>query len=274
MCHDVRLQHLKASIDTGALDSLSRVVAGFDNLLEGGLKGSTTDKESVDIGEGNKLISILISHAATVEDASLVGCLSRDICSEPGSYVSVSLLGLLWGSNHTGSNGPDGLVGNDNFAPVIDLFADSLKLSSIDFVGLASFTLIELLSNASHDGDVLVKSGLDLLADSLVALAEDVASLAMSEDAPVESEVLKHDSAGLTSVSSVAVKGAVLCGKLDGGTGEGSLGSTEMKGRGSDNDLNLGLVDLHVLEYGGGELTSEVDGPVAFPVASNKQFAH
>ena len=186
----------------------------------------------------------------------------------------MGLLSLLWGGDNTGADSPDWLVGNDNLAPVINLLADGFELSCIDSISLTSFTLIELFADASHDTDVLVKGSLDLLADNLVGLAKDVASLTVSKDAPVESEVLEHDSASLTSVSSVAVKGAVLCGKLDGGAGEGSLGSTEMKGRGSDNDLNLGLVDLHVLEDASGELASEVDGPVAFPVSSDKQFAH
>ena len=79
--HDVRLQHLVPNLIQARSCSLGRVVACVNDLLEGGLKGSTTDKESINVGQSNELVSILIGHATAVEDASLVGCLSRHIGS-------------------------------------------------------------------------------------------------------------------------------------------------------------------------------------------------
>ena len=124
----------------------------------------------------------------------------------------MSLLRLLGRGSHTSSNGPDGLVSDHNFAPVIDLLADSHQLSRVDSCCLSSLTLVKLLADAGHDVEVLVKCGLDLGCDDLVGLTEDVASLAVTENDPVETEVLDHSGGGLTSERSIAVEGAILCG--------------------------------------------------------------
>ena len=65
----------------------------------------------------------------------------------------MGLLSLLWGGDNTGADSPDWLVGNDNFAPVINLLADGFELSCIDSISLTSFTLIKLFTNAGHDTD-------------------------------------------------------------------------------------------------------------------------
>jgi len=122
----------------------------------------------------------------------------------------VGILSLLRRSGHTSTDSPDGLVGNNDLAPIVDLLADSIELASVDGIGLTRLTLIKLLTNASHDAEVLLERHLHLLCDFLVGLTKDMAPLAMTKDDPTEAEVLKHDSAGLTSVSTVAVERTVL----------------------------------------------------------------
>ena len=118
----------------------------------------------------------------------------------------MGFLCLLWGGSDTGSDSPDGLVSDDNLAPVFNLLADGVELTGIDCVGLASLTLVQLLANASHHAQVVVEGNLDLVGDIQVALTEDVASLTMTEDDPVQAEVLEHDSACLSCVGTVAIE--------------------------------------------------------------------
>lgn len=136
--------------------SFGNFVASADDVFEGVLKGGSSNEEAIDVRFANELISIFICDTATIENASLLGCISRNIRSKPGSQVIVCLLRLFRRGSHTGSNGPDRLVSNHNFAPVFDLLTDGHKLSGIDGVGLTSFTLVKLFTDASHDVEVLV----------------------------------------------------------------------------------------------------------------------
>lgn len=182
----------------------------------------------------------------------------------------MSLLSLLRRCSHTSSNGPDGLVSNHNLAPVIDLLADGHELSRVDSGSLTSLTLVKFLANTGHDVEVLVKRGLDLGCDDLVGLTEDVASLAVTENDPVEAEVLDHGGGRLASERSVAVKRTVLCGELHLGASKRLLGSTEVQeGRCNDN-LNLVLVEAEGLQHVSGESAAEIYSSIAFPISSNK----
>jgi len=51
----------------------SVVVAGLDDLLEGGFQGGATDEEAVDVGVLNQLGGVLFGHGAAIQDASFVG---------------------------------------------------------------------------------------------------------------------------------------------------------------------------------------------------------
>jgi len=118
----------------------------------------------------------------------------------------MGFLCLLWGGSDTGSDGPDGLIGDHNLAPVFNLLADGVELAGIHCVRLAGLTLIQLLADASHHAQVVVEGNLDLVSDVQIALSKDMASLTMTKDHPVQAEVFEHDSACLSGVGTVAVE--------------------------------------------------------------------
>ena len=60
----------------------------------------------------------------------------------------MSGLGDLRSRRLAGADGPDGLVGDDDPAPVLDEFGDSGKLPGVDLVGLTGFTLLKSLADA------------------------------------------------------------------------------------------------------------------------------
>ena len=186
----------------------------------------------------------------------------------------MGLLGLLWRSSHTGTDGPDRLVSDYNLAPVLNLLANGGELAGIDGVSLARLALIQLLSDASHDVEVLVKSGLDFGGDDLIGLTKDVAPLTVAEDDPVETEVLEHGGTGLSSVGTIAVERAVLGGKLHLRSSKLGLYLSEMKEGGGDDDLHFGLAEAELLEHTAGEVAAEVNAAIALPVSSDKQFSH
>ena len=92
----------------------------------------------------------------------------------------MSFLGLLRGSNNSSSNGPNGLVSYNNVRPILNVFADGLKLSSVDFVSASRFSLIEFLSDASHNAESVIESIFSLTTDLIVGLSKDMASLTVS----------------------------------------------------------------------------------------------
>ena len=195
--------------------SLLGLVASTNDISEGVLERSTTNEETINIGLLDKFASVLVGDTTSIHDAGLNCCLVGDISLEPATDGVVGLLGLVWGSDNTSANSPNWLVSDDNLAPVLDLFADSSELSSVDGIGVAGLTLVKLLTNAGHDAEVVVEGHLDLAGDNLVTLTEDVTTFTVSEDDPVESGILEHSSGGLSGVGTIAVKRAVLSTDLD-----------------------------------------------------------
>ena len=127
----------------------------------------------------------------------------------------MDLLGLLRGGDLAGTNGPDGLVGDDNLTPVGDVGLERLELLADDVDGLTSLALLEALAAAPDDADVVLGGVLGLEGDGLVGLLEDGAALRVAEDGPVDVAVLELLNRDLASVSAVALVEDVLSGDLD-----------------------------------------------------------
>ena len=129
----------------------------------------------------------------------------------------MNLLCLLGGSDLSGTNSPDWLVGNDHLAPLLsgDLLGDSGKLVSDDLNGLTLLALLEGLSAAEDDVDVLVKSSLGLGSDELVGLANDGAALGVTNQGPVDVGVLELVGGDLAGKSSLVLVVDVLGGDSD-----------------------------------------------------------
>lgn len=129
----------------------------------------------------------------------------------------MNLLSLLSGSDLTSTNGPDWLVGNDDLAPLLsgDLLGDSGKLAGDDLDGLTLLALLEGLSAAEDDVDVLVKGGLGLGGDKLVGLPDDGAALGVTDQGPVDVGVLELVGGDLAGESSLVLVVDVLGGDSD-----------------------------------------------------------
>lgn len=111
----------------------------------------------------------------------------------------MDLLGLLGGGDLAGADGPDGLVGDDDLAPVGDLGLQGGELGGDDVEGLAGLALVQALAATPYDADAVLGGVLGLGGHDLVALAEDRSPLRVAQDGPVDAavlEVLDRDLAG------------------------------------------------------------------------------
>jgi hypothetical protein len=148
----------------------------------------------------------------------------------------VDLLGLLSGSNLASADSPDGLVGDDNVGPVGDLGLERLELLRDKVDGLASLTGLESLAAAPDDLEAVLGGVLGLGGDGLVGLAEDLTTLRVAEDDPVDVAVLELGDRDLAGESTVGLVEDVLGGDLD-VLAEGLTDEREVDGRRRDNDL-------------------------------------
>jgi hypothetical protein len=162
----------------------------------------------------------------------------------------VDLLGLLSGSNLAGTNGPDGLVGDDNVGPVGNLGLEGLDLSRDELNGLASLTGLEGLAAAPDDLETVLGSVLGLGGDDLVRLANDGSALRVTEDGPVDLAVLELGDGDLASESAVGLVVDVLSGNLD-VLAESLADNGEVEGRRGDNDLYKWCTLVNVLPTDG-----------------------
>ena len=94
------------------------------------------------------------------------------------------LLCLLSGRDLAGANGPDGLVGNDDLAPVANLRLEGLELLADNLDGLVGFSLLEALAAAPDDTEAVFGGVLCLGGDVVVGFLEDGSALGVAEDGP------------------------------------------------------------------------------------------
>lgn len=131
---------------------------------------------------------------------------------------------------------PDGLVGNDDLAPVLDLVGNSLKLLGDNVHGGAGLPLLEALTAAQDDAEATVDRSLGLAGNESVVLLEDGAALRVAEDGPCDAAVLELLSGDLTGESTVGLVVDVLGGDLK-TLAEVLAGEEEVESGRSNDDL-------------------------------------
>ncbi len=78
------------------------------------------------------------------------------------------------------------------FFQVPHLIGNGLELPEADLRGHARLPLLQQLPDAGNDAEPGLQGKADLLADELVCLAEDVATLRVAEDDPLAATVQDH----------------------------------------------------------------------------------
>ena len=184
----------------------------------------------------------------------------------------MGLLGDLGSGSLAGTNGPDGLVGDDDVGPLVDGCLDGIKLSLEHIVGLVFVSLLKSLTNAK---DGLKTSGLslsDLLGDDFIILTEELSALGVANESPLKAEVDDLLGTDLASEGTVAL-GADVLGRHEHIRVEHGLSGSDVEGDGSNNDLNAVLVEFHGVEGLSAKGTHEVNGAIGLPVSSDDVFS-
>jgi hypothetical protein len=251
-------------------------LVAVDDVNEGRLQAGTTDKETVNVGLLSKLLAVLLGDTATVQDAGLLGSLGGDLLLQPLTEGGVDFLCLLGGRDLAGTDGPgcmsvigrmlkdggrdspDGLVGNDNLAPVLDLVGNSLKLLGNDLDGVTRLALLQSLTAAQNDTEATVYRRLCLARSEVVALLEDLAALRVADEGPGDAAVLQLVGRDLTGESTVGLVEDVLCGDFE-TLAEVLACKEEVEGWWCDDDLYAELANCFC-----GGLTEDFRSPDTF----------
>lgn len=132
---------------------------------------------------------------------------------------------------------PDGLVGNDNLAPVLDLVRHSLELTRDNLDRLACLALLQTLTTAQNHTEAAVERSLGLAGHKLIRLVENDAALRVSENRPVDAAVLELLGRDFTCEGAVWLVEDVLCCYFE-ALAEVLAGEEEVQSwRGNDNLL-------------------------------------
>lgn len=185
----------------------------------------------------------------------------------------MSLLGDLWSGSLTSADSPDWLVSDNDVAPVLAVLSNGIKLSLVDGSSLSRFSFLEELTNAGKDGEAMVDGELGLQGDILVSLTIESSSLGVTGEGPVNTSILDHLDGVLSSVGTVSSKREVLHTNVH-IVSDDSLNVWDMKSGWANENVNLGWVELEVVENLSWEGFGEREGAIAFPVASYKISSH
>jgi hypothetical protein len=131
---------------------------------------------------------------------------------------------------------PDGLVGNDDLAPVLDLVGNSLKLLGDNVDSGAGLPLLEALTAAQNHADATVEGSLGLAGNERVVLLQDGAALRVTDKGPCDTAVLQLLGRDLTGESTAGLVVDVLSGDLN-TLAEVLAGKEKVESRGGNNDL-------------------------------------
>lgn len=177
---------------------------------------------------------------------------------------------LVGSGSLAGANGPDGLVGHHHVLPVLDLLGVGAHLAGHHLVGLAGFSLLQGLANAGNDLESLVQGVLGLLGDQLIGLLEDGATLRVTQDDPISSDVLQHGGRDLAGEGTLLHLVGVLAGQTH-LAGQQIAGVHQVDGGAADDHLGVGVQGSGaqgLADVGDGLLVA-----VHLPVASHTEFA-
>ncbi|GIX65262.1 deoxyribose-phosphate aldolase [Babesia caballi] len=147
------------------------------------------------------------------------------------------LLDLLAGSDLASADGPDGFVCHHHEVPVSDSTHEGVNLTSDDFAYATFLTLGEVLTN-THGGvqlGLLRKS--DLGRHNLVGLTEEGAPLGVTDQRPLEAEVVQHRDGELAGEGATLYLRKVLHADLESLEVEGLQGLRDEKRGGEKNDV-------------------------------------
>lgn len=163
----------------------------------------------------NELFRVLISYRSTIDNPCLLSNLISWICNNPLSDEIMSILSDLSWSSFTCANGPYRLISKDNLRPIFDTPFNCIELLSQHFISQTSFPLFKRLPNANDRVHTLILSAFNLFSNNLIGFSKELPSFRVTNDHPLDTEVLHLLSTNFTSVSPASILTYVLSAYLN-----------------------------------------------------------
>src|SRR6185369_13869000 len=169
-----------------------RLARGGDDLQEiGRLERRAPDQPAVDIRLRQQRRGVGCGHAAAVEDLHAVRVLGRGL--ELSAQHRVDLLSLFRRCGPAGPDGPDRLIGHDDFADAVAVGMDHRGHLPLDDVHRpAGFALGQRLADAHDRRDAGRQRGLGLVGHDGIGFAVVLAALRVADDRIAHAEFLEH----------------------------------------------------------------------------------
>ena len=152
----------------------------------------------------------------------------------------MDFLGLLGGSGLSGTDGPYGLVGDDDVLHVLggEVCENVDGLGFDHFEVLAGFALLEALAHAEDYAEAVVECEPGLVYELGVGLAVVLTALGVSEDGVLGTGGSHHSGGNLSGVGALLLVCAVLCGKAYGSALDDLCHRYEVGCRGGDDEFH------------------------------------
>jgi len=97
----------------------------------------------------------------------------------------VGVLSNGWCGCLAGTNGPDGLISDNDVGPILDGGLHSIKLLLEDVICLIGFPLLKSLTDAQNDLETSGLGALNLLRNGLISLIEELSTLGVANEGPL-----------------------------------------------------------------------------------------
>ena len=167
------------------ISSLVSSLGSINDLSETGLQSSTTDllkikltsfqkysrsyQETIDVLLLEKINGVLFSDGTTVDNSDGVRDVLGDFLGQMSSDESVDFFSLFGGSGLSGTDGPNGFVGNDDSGVIFsrELALQSVELSGDDVQSFIAFSLLKRFTDTEDNVKTVVQSVSSLGGDDL-----------------------------------------------------------------------------------------------------------
>lgn len=185
----------------------------FDNVEKSRFKWCTSDQKAVNVLYLDQFVAVFVSNTTTVNYAAVGSFLvdAFEIWSDP----VVDFVNLLGSGCFTSTDGPNGFVSKDDVVPVGDSVLDGVKLTLDDFDGLISFTFGQSFTETENNFQSEFKAIFDFFGNDGIGFTKMCSSLGMSQDDPLNVNILELFRSDFSSESTEGMHGAVLGGHID-----------------------------------------------------------
>ena len=151
------------------LSTINKAHTRIEGTLTSRFQTRPSHQKSINVGLLRQLHTILFIHAPPIDHSYPFRRLLANRLLHPFPNLGVHFLCLLRGRHFPCANGPHGLIGNDEFLPVMTLnfLTDGSELLRDHFDSIVGLTLLESLAAAEDDAEAAIERGFGFVGDEL-----------------------------------------------------------------------------------------------------------